>query len=198
MPRRSLLSSAERDRLFVLPDTQDELIRYYTLTESDRAIANQHRGSANRLGFAVQLCYMRYPGRMLSADEAPFPPLLKLVVQTRICPGCGRPVYERLSAAPIERVIEIVGKFYGVGKADLLGADRTQHVAMVRHVAMYLARTYCRLSYPELGGVFGRDHSSVIHAVRMIESRIRNQPAFAKFLARLESAIRNDGEQAAA
>jgi uncharacterized protein DUF4158 len=31
------------------------------------------------LGFAVQLCYMRYPGRMLSADEAPFPPLLKFV-----------------------------------------------------------------------------------------------------------------------
>jgi TnpA family transposase len=79
MPRRSLLSSAERDSLFVLPDTQDDLIRYYTLTESDGAITNQHRGGANRLGFAVQLCYMRYPGRMLSADEAPFPPLLKLV-----------------------------------------------------------------------------------------------------------------------
>jgi TnpA family transposase len=79
MPRRSILSSAARDSLFVLPDTQDEIIRYYTLTESDLAITNQHRGSANRLGFAVQFCYMRYPGRMLSADEAPFPPLLKFV-----------------------------------------------------------------------------------------------------------------------
>jgi TnpA family transposase len=79
MPRRSILSSAARDSLFVLPDTQDEIIRYYTLTESDIAITNQHRGGANRLGFAVQLCYMRYPGRMLSAGEAPFPPLLKFV-----------------------------------------------------------------------------------------------------------------------
>ena len=69
MPRRSILSSAVRDSLFVLPDTQDEIIRYYTLTESDLAITNQHRGGANRLGFAVQLCYMRYPGRLLSADE---------------------------------------------------------------------------------------------------------------------------------
>ena len=79
MPHRSILSSAARESLFVLPDTQDEIIRYYTLTESDLAITNQHRGRANRLGFAVQLCYMRYPGRMLSAGEAPFPPLLKFV-----------------------------------------------------------------------------------------------------------------------
>ena len=50
MPRRSILSSAARDSLFVLPDTQDEIIRYYTLTESDLAITNQHRGGANRFG----------------------------------------------------------------------------------------------------------------------------------------------------
>ena len=55
------------------------LIRHYTLSESDLAVISQHRGGANRLGFAVQLCYMRYPGVMLGADEAPFPPLLKLV-----------------------------------------------------------------------------------------------------------------------
>jgi hypothetical protein len=46
MPRRSILSSAARDSLFVSPDTQDEIIRYYTLTESDLAITNQHRGGA--------------------------------------------------------------------------------------------------------------------------------------------------------
>jgi TnpA family transposase len=79
MPRRSIRSSAARDSLFVLPDTQGEVIRYYTLTESELAITHQHRGGANRLGFAVELCYMRYPGRMLSAEEAPFPPLLKFV-----------------------------------------------------------------------------------------------------------------------
>jgi Bacterial dnaA protein helix-turn-helix len=119
---------------------------------------------------------------------------LPRLVQTGICPGCGRPVYERLGGVPIERVIEIVGKFYGVAQADLVGSDRSQHVAMVRHIAMYLARTHCRLSYPELGGVFGRDHSSVIHGVHAIERRIQAQPAFAKFLARLEDTIRDGGE----
>ena len=79
MPRRSILSAAERESLLALPDTKGELIRHYTFSETDLSIIQQRRGSANRLGFAVQLCYMRYPGVMLTVDEEPFPPLLHLV-----------------------------------------------------------------------------------------------------------------------
>jgi TnpA family transposase len=79
MPRRSILSAAERDSLLALPDTKDELIRFYTFSESDLSIIRQRRGPTNRLGFAVQLCYLRFPGVNLGVDEPPFPPLLKLV-----------------------------------------------------------------------------------------------------------------------
>jgi len=79
MPRRSILSAAERESLLALPDTKDELIRHYTFSESDLSIIRQRRGPANRLGFAVQLCYLRFPGVILGVDEPPFPPLLKLV-----------------------------------------------------------------------------------------------------------------------
>jgi hypothetical protein len=79
MPRRSILSAAERDSLFALPDTNEELIRHYTFNETDLAIIRQHRGPANRLGFAVQLCYMRYPGIMLGGDDEPSAPLLHMV-----------------------------------------------------------------------------------------------------------------------
>ena len=78
MPRRSILSAAERESLLALPDTKDELIRHYTFSESDLSIIRQRRGPANRLGFAVQLCYLRFPGVILGADEPPFPPLLRL------------------------------------------------------------------------------------------------------------------------
>ena len=81
MPRRSILSAAERESLLALPDTQEELIRYYTFSESDLSIIRQRRGSANRLGFAVQLCYLRFPGVILGVDEPPFLPLLKLVAE---------------------------------------------------------------------------------------------------------------------
>lgn len=79
MPRRSILSTNERDSLFALPDAKDELIRHYAFNETDLAIIRQHRGQANRLGFAVQLCYLRFPGIVLGVDEPPFPPLLRQV-----------------------------------------------------------------------------------------------------------------------
>lgn len=60
MPGRSILST-ERESLIALPDTNDELIRHDTFSESDLFIINQRRGAANRLGFAVQLCYSRFP-----------------------------------------------------------------------------------------------------------------------------------------
>lgn len=79
MPRRTVLSSSERESLFALPDNQKDLIQQYTFSESDLSIIRQHRGAANRMGFAIQLCYMRYPGIILSFNEKPFPSLLNFV-----------------------------------------------------------------------------------------------------------------------
>jgi hypothetical protein len=61
MPRRSILSATERESLLALPDAKDELIRHYTFNETDLSVIRQRRGAANRLGFAVQLCYLRFP-----------------------------------------------------------------------------------------------------------------------------------------
>ena len=89
MPRRSILSAAERGFLLAFPETQDDLIRHYTLTETDLSIIRQRRGEANRLGFAVQLCLLRFPGQGLLADAAvPESLLLWLGRQLRIDPGC--------------------------------------------------------------------------------------------------------------
>lgn len=79
MPRRSILSAAERNSLIALPSANDELIRHYTFNETDLSIIRQHRGSANHLGFAIQLCYMRHPGVILGIDDEPFAPVLHMV-----------------------------------------------------------------------------------------------------------------------
>ena len=81
MPRRSILSTTERDSFFILPESKDDLIRLYTFSETDLSIIKQHRGSENRLGFAVQLCYMRYPGIIFSADDTPHLPILQIVAE---------------------------------------------------------------------------------------------------------------------
>ena len=79
MPRRNLLTPAERNSLMAFPTTDDELSQHYTLTEPDLSLIRQRRGSRNRLGFAVQLCYLRYPGFALPTDAEPPASLLSIV-----------------------------------------------------------------------------------------------------------------------
>ncbi len=70
MPRRSILSAAERASLPLPPDTKDELIRHYAFSETDLSLIRQRRGDANRLGVAVQLCLLRFPGQGLLPDAS--------------------------------------------------------------------------------------------------------------------------------
>jgi TnpA family transposase len=79
MPRRELLTPAERESLLTVPVIEAEQIRHYTLSRSDLAFIRQHRWDYNRLGVAIQLCYLRYPGRVLARGETPPPALLAMV-----------------------------------------------------------------------------------------------------------------------
>jgi TnpA family transposase len=79
MPRSLVLSALERQSLLAMPDNKDEMIRQYTFNETDLSIIRQRRGQANRLGFAIHLCYMRYPGIVLGIEDKPFEPLLQMV-----------------------------------------------------------------------------------------------------------------------
>ncbi len=79
MPRREILTAAERFALLTIPEGEGELIRVYTLSKSDRAFVQQHRGDPNRLGIAVQMSYLLHPGRVLGEKEKPNPRLLHVV-----------------------------------------------------------------------------------------------------------------------
>ena len=70
----ALLTTAQRALLSRLPDDlpDRDIARFYTLTPADRAFIAQHRRSVNRLGVAVQLCMLRYPGRtLMSLPDVP-------------------------------------------------------------------------------------------------------------------------------
>jgi chromosomal replication initiator protein len=71
----------------------------------------------------------------------------------------------------VDDIMQTVSKYYNVRMADLLGPRRTRAIARPRQLAMYLAKTLTTRSLPEIGRRFGgRDHTTVIHAVKRIES----------------------------
>ena len=69
--RRQQLTEAQIAALFDTPTERRELIRHYTLSAGDLAIVHRCRGEQNRLGCALMLCYLRYPGRPLRVGERP-------------------------------------------------------------------------------------------------------------------------------
>jgi chromosomal replication initiator protein len=81
----------------------------------------------------------------------------------------------------IEEIQRVVAKQYNVSRADLLSSRRTANVVRPRQVAMYLAKTLTLRSLPEIGRRFGgRDHTTVLHAVRKIENLVHTDAALAE------------------
>jgi len=70
----------------------------------------------------------------------------------------------------IEDIQRIVARHYNVSKTELLSNRRTRTIVKPRQIAMYLAKIMTPRSLPEIGRRFGgRDHTTVLHAVRKIE-----------------------------
>jgi chromosomal replication initiator protein len=73
----------------------------------------------------------------------------------------------------IEDIQRIVARHYNVSRQELVSNRRTRVIVKPRQIAMYLAKTLTPRSFPEIGRRFGgRDHTTVLHAVRKIEELI--------------------------
>lgn len=91
----------------------------------------------------------------------------------------------------IQTIINSVTEFYGVKTPDLQSKRRQRSIALPRQLCMYLARRNTRFSLEEIGGYFGgRDHTTVMHAVRTIETRMTTDPEFGQQVSGIETRLR--------
>ncbi|RYC09910.1 chromosomal replication initiator protein DnaA [Ciceribacter ferrooxidans] len=73
----------------------------------------------------------------------------------------------------IEDIQRVVARHYNVSRQELVSNRRTRMIVKPRQIAMYLSKTLTPRSFPEIGRRFGgRDHTTVLHAVRKIEELI--------------------------
>ncbi|MCP8938628.1 chromosomal replication initiator protein DnaA [Alsobacter sp. SYSU M60028] len=77
----------------------------------------------------------------------------------------------------IEDIQKLVATHYNVSRADILSSRRSAGVVKPRQIAMYLAKQLTLRSLPEIGRRFGgRDHTTVLHAVRKIDGVVAQDP----------------------
>ena len=90
----------------------------------------------------------------------------------------------------IETIVDVVTDFYSVTLSSLQSKRRQRSIALPRQVCMYFARQYTRYSLEEIGGYFGgRDHTTVLHAVRTVTNHRASNDELNKILASLEKKI---------
>jgi len=98
------------------------------------------------------------------------------------------PASERMVTIP--QIVDAVTKFFNVRLTDLQSKKRHKSIALPRQVCMYIARQKTRYSLEEIGGFFGgRDHTTVMHAIRTITDDRNTDAAFAAQLERIEQAL---------
>ncbi|UCD83317.1 MAG: chromosomal replication initiator protein DnaA [Deltaproteobacteria bacterium] len=77
----------------------------------------------------------------------------------------------------IEQIQKAVAKYFNIKLSDLTSNKKTKPIAFPRQISMYICRKLTDYSFPEIGNKFGgKDHSTVIHAVKKIESKIKEDP----------------------
>ncbi|GBD27824.1 Chromosomal replication initiator protein DnaA [bacterium HR30] len=98
--------------------------------------------------------------------------------------------------APAGRVLTIaqirdtVAEHFGVSADDLIGSARGRRVSQARQTAMYLCRSVARASLSRIAAEFGgRDHTSVLYAVRAAEQRRESDPVYSAEITRLEQEL---------
>jgi chromosomal replication initiator protein len=75
-------------------------------------------------------------------------------------------------------IIRFIAQHYGIRVSDLKGRSNRRSIALPRQVAMYLIREILQLSFPEIGRIFSKHHSTAIYAVENIQKMRQSNPDF--------------------
>lgn len=165
--RVAILTKKAESEMFELPD---DVARF--LAEGIATNIRELEGAMNRLK-AVSLIN----NRSISLDLAK--EVLSSIINVR---------QKELSS---DIILKIVAEKYNVSLTDIVGKRRTQNVASARQIAMYLCRRLSGYSFPEIGALFGgRDHTTVIHANKLIAERLSLDSEFKLEIENLEKKAR--------
>jgi len=88
----------------------------------------------------------------------------------------------KLRPTRVDEVLDATAEAFGLDASHLLGKDRSKSVKEARLAAYLVARRCTRLSYPELGRAFGRNHTTVLSGVRRMSAMCARDPALAEIV----------------
>lgn len=89
----------------------------------------------------------------------------------------------------VERIFSAMTDRYGISRADMVGKKREKAIAEARHISVYLIREITEMSFPNIGKLYDRDHTTILSSYQKISRRVATDPAFALELGELRKQI---------
>ena len=90
----------------------------------------------------------------------------------------------------IETIQKVVAEQYGISVSELKGKKRNESIKTPRHMAIYLSRELTEYSLTEIGAEFGKDHTTIMHAIQKIEDIRKTDPSIEPMLDLLTKKIK--------
>ena len=114
-------------------------------------------------------------------------------IDTSLVKEALKDIIGRVQSITIENIQKTVADYYKIKVAEMYSQKRTRNIARPRQVAMALARDLTNSSFPEIGEAFGgRDHTTVMHACKKIDSMRTADPVIAKEYSLMIQVLRGD------
>ncbi|PIE60144.1 MAG: chromosomal replication initiator protein DnaA [Desulfobulbus propionicus] len=125
-------------------------------------LAQTLKGDVRRIESAI----LGIKAKCCLRGEAPSMDVVKEVVSRFVC------TENNLSSSSI---LDFVGDQFNVSVEDLKSRSRKRSISHPRQVAMYLSRKFTKESLADIGGIYNRDHSTVLHAIKVITKEMARQ-----------------------
>lgn len=79
----------------------------------------------------------------------------------------------------VDRIFSAITDRFGVSREDMVGKKREKAIAEARHVSVYLIREITEMSFPNIGKLYDRDHTTILSSYQKIARRVATDPAYA-------------------
>ncbi len=96
----------------------------------------------------------------------------------------------RTKIVGMDRIQQVVAEHFGISLGDILSSKRPRNIAEPRMVAMYLCRTHTEHSLPEIGKAFGKNHATILNAMKKIPELCSRDEALRRSLSQLERKLK--------
>jgi chromosomal replication initiator protein len=78
----------------------------------------------------------------------------------------------------VDKIFASIFKKYNIHREDILGTRRTKDITFARHVSIYLIRSITEMSYPNIGKMFNRDHTTIMSSYESVKKRMQDDNMF--------------------